>query len=86
AEEPTPGVDGERFCHVPTLGLWSGRTSANGDIVLGEDRLRALVAEVPASRLGGRLHELLGSAWDDALEQFRLAGDGAPVTLLHQVG
>ena len=52
-EEPSPGVDGERFCHVPTLGLWSGRTSANGDIVVGEDRLRALLAEVPASRLAG---------------------------------
>jgi len=32
------------------------------------------------------VHELLGSAWDDALEPFRLAGDGAPATLLHQVG
>jgi hypothetical protein len=85
-EEPSPGVDGERFCHVPTLGLWSGRTSANGDIVLGEDRLRSLLAEVPAAKLAGRVHDLLGSAWDDALEPFRLAGDGAPVTWLHQVG
>ena len=85
-EEPSPGVDGERFCHVPTLGLWSGRTSANGDIVLGEDRLRSLLAEVPAVKLASRVHDLLGSAWDDALEPFRLAGDGAPVTWLHQVG
>ena len=29
-EEPTPGVDGERYCHVPTLGLWRGTMSANG--------------------------------------------------------
>jgi hypothetical protein len=85
-EEPSPGVDGERFCHVPTLGLWSGRTSANGDIVVAEDRLRALLAEVPASQLPGRMHDLLGSAWDDALEPFRWAGDGAPATWLHQVG
>jgi hypothetical protein len=85
-EEPSPGVDGERFCHVPTLGLWSGRTSANGDIVVGEDRLRSLLQEVPASRLAGRVNELLGSAWDDALEPFRLAGDGAAGTLLHRVG
>ncbi len=85
-EEPTPGVDGERFCHVPTLGLWAGRTSANGDIVIGEDRLRALLGEVPASRLPSRLHDLLGSAWDEALEPFRPAGDGSPVTWLHQVG
>jgi Protein of unknown function (DUF3145) len=85
-EEPSPGVDGERFCHVPTLGLWSGRTSANGDIVVAEDRLRALLAEVPASQLPTRMHDLLGSAWDDALEPFRFAGDGARVTWLHQVG
>jgi hypothetical protein len=85
-EEPSQGVDGERFCHVPTLGLWSGRTSANGDIVVGEDRLRALLVEVSASQLPARMHELLGTAWDDALEPFRLAGDGAPVTWLHQVG
>ena len=85
-EEPSPGVDGQRFCYVPGLGLWSGRTSANGDIVVGEDQLRSVVAGVPASRVPTVVEELLGSAWDTALEPFRLAGDGAPVTWLHQVG
>jgi hypothetical protein len=85
-EEPSPGVDGERFCHVPALGLWCGRTSANGDTVLSEDRLRTLIAETAPAQLSARVHELLGSAWDDALEPFRQAGDGAPVTWLHQVG
>ena len=28
---------------------------------------------------------LLGKAWDDELEPFRYAGDGAPVRWLHQV-
>jgi Protein of unknown function (DUF3145) len=32
------------------------------------------------------VHDLLGTAWDTALEPFRLACDGAPVTWLHQVG
>jgi hypothetical protein len=85
-EEPSPGMDGERFCFTPQLGLWRGRTSANGDIVVGEDQLRALLAGVPLSQVPGRVRELLGSAWDEALEPFRLAGDGAPVTWLHQVG
>ena len=85
-EEPSPGVDGQRFCYVPGLGLWSGRTSANGDIVLGEDQLRSVVAGVPASRVPSAIEDLLGSAWDAALEPFRFAGDGAPVTWLHQVG
>jgi hypothetical protein len=86
-EEPSQGVDGERFCHVPGLGLWHGRTSANGDIVVGEDRLRSLVASSRAGEaLAHKLDELLGSAWDEALEPFRYAGDGAPVTWLHRVG
>jgi hypothetical protein len=85
-EEPSPGVDGERFCYAPSLGLFRGRTSANGDIVVGEDQLRALLLDTPTPQVGGRLQELLGSAWDTALEPFRLAGDGAPVTWLHQVG
>ena len=85
-EEPSPGVDGERFCHAPSLGLWRGRTSANGDIVVGEDQLRALLLDAPAAQVADRLQELLGSTWDAALEPFRLAGDGAPVTWLHQVG
>jgi hypothetical protein len=31
------------------------------------------------------LYVLLGSAWDDELEPFRYAGDGAPVRWLHEV-
>ncbi len=85
-EEPSAGVDGERFAHVPTLGLWSGTTSANGDVVLGEDRLRTLIAQGPAAQLPARINELLGAEWDEALEPFRWAGDGSPVTWLHQVG
>lgn len=85
-EEPSPGVDGERFCYVPALGLWHGQTSANGDIMLGESRLRSVLAETSPAQLPARMHDLLGSAWDDALEDFRYAGDGAPVTWLHQVG
>jgi hypothetical protein len=86
-EAPSAGVDGERFCFVPSLGLWRARTSANGDIVVGEDQLRALAA---ISRGGESfahgIDELLGASWDDALEPYRRAGDGAPVTWLHRVG
>ncbi|MDV6012758.1 DUF3145 domain-containing protein [Haloechinothrix sp. LS1_15] len=86
-EEPSQGVDGERFCYVPGLGLWHARMSANGDVVVGEDQLRSLVATTRAGEaLAHKLDELLGSAWDEALEPFRYAGDGAPVTWLHRVG
>ncbi|CAM2889380.1 DUF3145 domain-containing protein [Saccharomonospora xinjiangensis] len=86
-EEPSPGVDGQRFCYAPGLGLWHARTSANGDIVVGEDRLRSLVSKSRAGeQLAHELDKVLGSSWDEALEPFRHAGDGAPVTWLHQVG
>ncbi|AOS65229.1 DUF3145 domain-containing protein [Actinoalloteichus hymeniacidonis] len=86
-EAPSHGVDGERFCHVPGLGLWRARTSANGDIVVNENQLRSLLAaDIGRETVAHRLGELLGEAWDEALEPFRLAGDGAPVTWLHQVG
>ncbi|GHF88849.1 hypothetical protein GCM10017566_73230 [Amycolatopsis bartoniae] len=86
-EDPSPGVDGERYCYAPGLGLWHGRTSANGDIVVGEDQLRALVSQARAGEaFAHRVDELLATNWDEALEPFRHAGDGAPVTWLHRVG
>ncbi|HVW41860.1 MAG TPA: DUF3145 domain-containing protein [Amycolatopsis sp.] len=86
-EDPSHGVDGERYCHVPGLGLWHGRTSANGDIVVGEDQLRALLGQARSGEaFAHKLDELLAANWDEALEPFRHAGDGAPVTWLHRVG
>ncbi|MGH3631710.1 MAG: DUF3145 domain-containing protein [Sciscionella sp.] len=86
-EDPSTGVDGERYCFAPGLGLWRARTSANGDIAVGEDQLRALAKRCRApEQLAHKLNELLGTAWDDALEPYRRGGDGAPVTWLHRVG
>ena len=39
-EDPSVRVSGHRFCHTPQLGLWTGVMSANGDVVVGEMRLR----------------------------------------------
>lgn len=85
-EDPSPGVDGQRFCHVPDLGLWRACTSANGDIVISEDQLRSLATQGSGETFGHRVEQILGAAWDDALEPFRRAGEGAPVTWLHSVG
>ena len=86
-EEPRPGLDGGRFCFAPGIGLWHTRTSANGDVVLTENQLRALLAANRGSdAFAHHLEKLLGAPWDEALEPFRRAGDGAPVTWLHRVG
>jgi hypothetical protein len=59
--------------------------SANGDVLVGEDRLRALLAGATGPQLALGVDRLLGSDWDDELERFREAGEGAPVSWLHQV-
>ncbi|MFI5911526.1 DUF3145 domain-containing protein [Dactylosporangium sp. NPDC051541] len=86
-EEPSPGVDGERFMQVPGRGLFRASTSANGDIVLSEDRLRSLLAGARGyEAMAHALEKALGAAWDVELEPYRHAGDGAPMTLLTRVG
>jgi len=86
-EDPSPGVDGERFMHVPGRGLFRAAMGASGDIQLGEDQLRAIMAAARGPEaLAHALDKALGSAWDAELEPYRHAGDGAPVTLLTRVG
>jgi hypothetical protein len=86
-EDPGPGVDGIRYSFAPGLGLWHARAGANGDIMVGEDQLRTLAANSRSGEaFGHQVDKLLGKPWDDALEPFRRAGDGAPVTWLHRVG
>lgn len=86
-EDPSEGVDGERFMHVPGRGLFRAAMSANGDIVISEDRLRVLIATARSPE--GLAHALdleLGTAWDAELEPYRHAGEGAPVSYLTRVG
>jgi Protein of unknown function (DUF3145) len=86
-EEPSAGVDGQRFMHVPGRGLFAAAMSANGDVLLNEHRLRAIMAGArTAEALAHELDRALGSAWDAELEPYRYAGEGAPVTLLTQAG
>jgi hypothetical protein len=117
-EEASPGCDAVRYSHTPSLGTFSAVTSANGDIMVPEGRLRAamtlaaagvpsrsqgtgqpapcaadMLRELPGPRhpaLGGSLEAelalLLGQPWDDELEPFRHAADGAPVRWLHATG
>lgn len=86
-EEPSPGVDGERIMYAPGRGVFRASVSANGDIVVPEDRIRSLLATAAgAEALSHGLEKLLGASWDTELEPYRHAGDGAPVTWLTQVG
>jgi hypothetical protein len=97
-EEASPGCDAVRYSCTPDLGIFSAVTMANGDILIPENRLRAVMALAAAtpvmagslpdrgSSLEDEITRLLGQPWDDELEPFRCAGDGAPVRWLHATG
>ncbi|GAB2674412.1 DUF3145 domain-containing protein [Nocardia goodfellowii] len=91
-EEPSEGVDGERYSFVPNLGLWHGSTSANGDVALGEMRLRAMLqaahelGKYNSYDLAAEIDRALGTPWDDDLEVYRIGVDGvgAEITWLRR--
>ena len=85
-EGGTSASDGERLAYVPGRGFHRRMVSANGDVVVGEERLRGLLERSrTADEFAHGMHELLGTSWDAELEAYRHAGDGAAVTLLHHV-
>ena len=95
-EEASPGCDAVRYSYTPALGMFSAVTSANGDLMIPENRLlaamtvaagvRSGVPGVNATSLEEELDRLLGRAWDAELEPFRCAAEGAPVRWLHATG
>ena len=87
-EEASAGCDAMRYCYTPNLGLFAATTSANGDILIPENKLRAAmsIGANGTAALQTELERLLGGAWDNELEPFRRAGDGAPVRWLNATG
>ena len=88
-EDSSPGCDGVRYCYTPDLGTFTAVTAANGDIMVPENRLRAAMAltlQAGLAPLEDELSRLLGTAWDNELEPFRRASDGAPVRWLNATG
>jgi hypothetical protein len=86
-EEPSAGTEGARYAYTPALGIFHAVTGVHGDILIPEDRIKAAIVKAAAGEieLEDELCRLVGKPWDDELEPFRYAGDGAPVRWLHQV-
>ncbi|TQN32267.1 uncharacterized protein DUF3145 [Haloactinospora alba] len=87
-EEATPGCDGVRYSYTPALGIFTAVTSAAGEVMVSESRLRAAMESAAAhgTDLAEELDRLTGRVWDEELEPFRHAGEGAPVRWLHAAG
>ncbi|MDQ3095025.1 MAG: DUF3145 domain-containing protein [Actinomycetota bacterium] len=86
-EDATAGSEGARYSFTPELGIFHAVTGIHGDIMIPEDRLKAAVVKAAIGDLPllVEIDKLLGKVWDEALEPFRYAGDGAPVKWLHHV-
>jgi len=86
-EDSTATTEGQRYSYTPDLGIFHAMAGVHGDILIPEDRLKAAVvkAALGDTSLMSEIDKLLGKPWDDELETFRYAGDGAPVRWLHQV-
>nr|WP_294695860.1 DUF3145 domain-containing protein [uncultured Friedmanniella sp.] len=86
-EDATSTSEGERYSYTPGLGVFHAVTGLHGDILVPEDRIKQAVAAAAAGGLDlpSALGRLLGQPWDDELEPFRHAGDGAEVRWLHEV-
>jgi hypothetical protein len=52
-EEASPGCDAVRYSYTPTLGIFSAVTSASGDILVPEGRLRAAMTLAAAAAPAG---------------------------------
>jgi hypothetical protein len=86
-EDASVGMEGARYSCTPTLGVFHAVTGTHGDLMIPEDRLKAAIvrASMGETTLEVEVDKLLGKPWDDELESFRHAGEGAPVRWLHQV-
>lgn len=81
------GGYGERYAYTPSLGTFRTDTGPHGDAMVHEERLKKALAEdaLGVRPLAVALVDLLGTRWDDELEVFRHAGEGAPVRWLGAV-
>lgn len=86
-EEPTSATEGSRYSYTPRLGVFHATMGIHGDILIPEERLRAaiLTDSIGGISLVDGVEALLGKPWDEELETFRYAGEGAPVRWLHHV-
>lgn len=86
-QEATVSSDGARWSCTPELGIHHAATDRAGNAVLTEDHVRGCMdrAGDDAGALRRELSIALGEAWDEELEIYRHAGEGAPMRWLHRV-
>lgn len=85
-EETVRGSDGARWSHTPTLGIFHAPMDVAGNLLVSEERIHTALAETNnLNDLREALELATGKPWDDELEVFRYAGEGAAIRWLHKV-
>lgn len=86
-EDASPGSEGTRFCYTPALGRFAATVGVHGDVLVPEDRIRHAMGETGGDPrlLRDALDGLIGTAWDEELEEFRYGSEDAPIRWLHHV-
>lgn len=86
-QDPTPLSDGARWSCTPDLGIHYAATDRAGNVVITEDHVRGCMerAGSDARALQRELGIAIGEPWDEELELYRHAGDGAPMRWLQRV-
>ena len=79
-EEASPGCDAVRYSCTPSLGMFSAVTSASGDIMISEGRLRAAMTLAAASAPAGPADGLVsaGDGVDEVSGLRRMHGPRHP--------
>jgi len=87
-EEPRADLPGERFVMTPDLGIHRVPVDALGEGLIVESRLRMLVEKAghDLAALRDGINALIGADWEDELEAFRWAGEGADIRWVHRTG
>lgn len=78
----------QRISYTPALGIFRADIDVHGNVVVGEQQLRAALArcESDPAALAEELRRFLGAPWDEELEAFRVAADDDTVRWVHRVG
>lgn len=85
-QDPIAGHSGSRWSHTPELGINHRTIDELGNIVIGEDEMRAGMnrAGSDMGKLQRELRLLLAQPWDSILEPLRHANADARVVWLHR--
>jgi hypothetical protein len=87
-QDPSQSQSGSRWCYTPSMGINHRMMDEFGNVVIGEDQIRAAMTSSGLNPLAlqQQLRTLLAEPWDIELEPLRQAAEHSRVVWLHRAG